>query len=53
MKNNQKESTVINSEINAELREKIMKGLDLTFEKLLKQKIASDGSFVFLKTGKS
>ena len=35
-----------------ELTEKIMKGLDLTFEKLLKEKIAKDASFVFSENGK-
>ncbi len=37
---------------NDELSEKIKKGLDLTFKKLLKEKREKDQSFVFLKDGK-
>jgi hypothetical protein len=36
---------------NAEIREKIMKGLDLTFKKLLKSKRQTDGTFVFSENG--
>lgn len=36
---------------NAEIREKIMKGLDLAFKKLLKSKRQTDGIFVFSENG--
>ena len=36
---------------NAVIREKIMKGLDLTFKKLLKSKRQTDGTFVFSENG--
>ena len=42
-----------NSDIkNEELFEKIKKGLDLTFKKLLKAKRQTDGVFVFSENGK-
>lgn len=37
---------------NTEIREKIKKGLDLTFKKLLKSKRLADGYFVFSENGK-
>lgn len=36
---------------NLELKEKIRKGLDLTFEKLLKSKRQTGGVFVFSENG--
>ncbi len=39
-------------EDNKALREKIRKGLDLTFKKLLKEKREADDVFVFSKDGK-
>lgn len=36
---------------NAAFREKIKKGLDLTFQKLLKIKRANNGVFVFSENG--
>jgi hypothetical protein len=36
---------------NAVIREKIRKGLDLTFKKLLKSKRQTDGTFVFSENG--
>ena len=40
------------SEIDIQkLREQIRKGLDLTFQKLLTQKKAQNGSFVFSENG--
>jgi hypothetical protein len=41
-----------NIEKNTELREKIKKGLDLTFKKLLKAKRQTGGTFVFSENGK-
>jgi len=42
-----------NNEIeNTEIREKIKKGLDLTFKKLLISKRLTDGYFVFSENGK-
>ena len=42
-----------NSKIsNIELREKIRKGLDLAFKKLVAQKKRNNGVFVFSKNGK-
>ncbi|MFA6923224.1 MAG: hypothetical protein WC223_03130 [Bacteroidales bacterium] len=40
-----------NKKIN-ELRDKIMKGIDLAFQKLLKSKIKEDGEFIFSIDGK-
>lgn len=40
-----------NEKIN-ELREKILKGLELTFEKLLKTKQKNNGEFVYSKDDK-
>ena len=37
---------------NAELREQIKKGLDLTFKKLLKAKRQTNGIFVFSENGR-
>ncbi len=39
-------------EINKELREKILKGIELSFERLLLIKIKEDSDFVFSKDGK-
>ncbi len=36
---------------NAEIRERVKKGLDLTFEKLIKAKKLTDGTLVFSKDG--
>jgi hypothetical protein len=36
---------------NSEIRERVKKGLDLTFEKLLKTKIQTNGTFVFSQNG--
>lgn len=36
---------------NSEIREKIKKGLDLTFKKLLKSKRQTDGTFVLSENG--
>jgi hypothetical protein len=41
-----------NIESNDELRNKIKKGLDLTFKKLLKSKRQTDGYLVFSEKGK-
>jgi hypothetical protein len=41
-----------NIESNDELRNKIKKGLDLTFKKLLKSKRQTDGYLVFSENGK-
>ena len=41
-----------NSLNNAELREQIKKGLDLTFKKLLKAKRQTNGIFVFSENGR-
>lgn len=42
-----------NNKINSnELREKILKGLDLAFEKLLAKKQKEDSEFVFSQDGK-
>ena len=38
--------------INQKLKEKILKGLDLTFKKLVKTKRQTDGVFVFSENGK-
>jgi hypothetical protein len=35
-----------------ELREKILKGIELAFEKLVKTKQKNDGEFVYSKDGK-
>lgn len=35
-----------------QLREKIIKGLELSFQKLLKQKQAQNGTFIFSDNGK-
>ncbi len=37
--------------VNQELKEKILKGLDLTFKKLLKSKRQTGGVFVFSENG--
>jgi hypothetical protein len=37
---------------NTEIREKIRKGLDLTFKKLVAYKKKNDGVFVFSENGK-
>ena len=34
------------------LKEKILKGLELSFQRLLEKKIKEDGEFVFLKDGR-
>lgn len=36
---------------NKELKEKILKGLDLSFKKLVKAKRQTDGTFVFSENG--
>lgn len=36
---------------NADIKERVKKGLHLTFEKLLKEKIKSNGIFVFSQNG--
>lgn len=36
---------------NSEIREQIKKGLDLTFKKLLKSKLQTDGTFVLSDNG--
>lgn len=36
---------------NSDIRERVKRGLDLTFEKLLKEKIRSDGIFVISQNG--
>ena len=36
---------------NADIKEKVKKGLDMTFEKLLKTKIQANGIFVFSQNG--
>ncbi len=41
-----------NNNINNELRSKILKGLDLTFTKLVKAKQQTGGYFVFSREGK-
>ncbi|MBK7884413.1 MAG: hypothetical protein IPJ81_11965 [Chitinophagaceae bacterium] len=40
-----------NNMTNAELREKIKKGLDLTFKKLLKSKRQTDGFLILSENG--
>lgn len=35
-----------------ELKEKFLKGVDLAFKKLVKEKAAKDGEFAFLEKGK-
>ncbi len=42
----------VSDPVNQELKEKILKGLDLTFKKLLKSKRQTDGTFVFSEDGK-
>ena len=39
------------NQTNAEIREQVKKGLDLTFKKLLKSKRQSDGVFVLSERG--
>jgi hypothetical protein len=36
---------------NSDIKERVMKGLDITFEKLLKAKKQSNGTFVFSQNG--
>lgn len=36
---------------NADIKERVKKGLDITFEKLLKAKSQSNGSFVLSQNG--
>lgn len=43
---------LMEKEINKELREKILKGIELSFERLLLIKIKEDSDFVFSKDGK-
>ncbi len=42
----------VSDPVNQELKEKILKGLDLTFKKLVKSKRQTDGTFVFSEDGK-
>ena len=42
----------MNNEKIVELREKILKGIELSFEKLIKTKLKSHGKFVYLKMTK-
>lgn len=42
----------MNNEKIVELRGKIIKGIELSFEKLIKSKQKSHGKFVYLKDGK-
>lgn len=42
----------MNNEKIVELREKILKGIELSFEKLIKTKQKSHGKFVYLKDDK-
>ncbi|MDP1623799.1 MAG: hypothetical protein Q8M08_15845 [Bacteroidales bacterium] len=42
----------MNNEKIIELREKILKGIELAFEKLVKTKQKNDGEFLFSKDGK-
>ncbi len=42
----------ISDPVNQELKEKILKGLDLTFKKLVKSKRQTGGVFVFSENGK-
>lgn len=42
----------VSDPVNQELKGKILKGLDLTFKKLLKSKRQVGGTFVFSKDGK-
>ena len=42
----------MNNEKIIELREKILKGIELSFEKLVKTKQKNDGQFVFSKFDK-
>ena len=42
----------MNNEKIIELREKILKGIELAFEKLVKTKQKDDGEFVYSKDGK-
>jgi hypothetical protein len=42
----------MNNEKIVELREKILKGIELSFEKLVKAKQKNNGEFVYSKDGK-
>ncbi len=41
----------LNDSHNQQLKEKILKGLDLTFKKLVKDKYQTGGTFVFSENG--